>query len=73
MSSLYVRKVQLKIDNNNWNVTIFDQRFNGCQIIKVRSLSDFIKHLQSIMSIELKCPIKKGFATRRLKDKLILF
>jgi hypothetical protein len=45
---------------------IIDQRFNVCQLTKVRGLiTNYVTYLQETMNIEMKCPIKKGLITMK--------
>jgi hypothetical protein len=49
--------------------TLFEQKYNLCQLAKAGFVGDYIKpYEEEILNIKLKCPYKKGLITTRYNN-----
>jgi hypothetical protein len=54
-------KFHVQMVNNNFNVTVIDQRVNVCKMfLAVGKFKEFTNYLKEVVNREVKCPIAKG-------------
>jgi hypothetical protein len=62
-------QAKVVVMNMDLQQTLFEQKFNLCQLAKAGFVADYIKPIEEeILNRKLKCPYKKGLLTTRYKN-----